>query len=446
VIAALPLEINSICARLAEVLAGSAWKGLVLVTCVALLLRCMPQFGAAVRSVVWTAVLLLVLLLPFACFPVVTRAAGSDGVVHASVGWSVAIVAVWGLFSLLRMLQLAGSALRLRAIARRATEVEASGPIAALLAKSPRRVTLAVSCDVSRPSVAGFFRPRILLPPGLLQELSHDELQHVVLHELEHLRRRDDWTNLLQKVGLALFPLHPALLWLDYRLCRERELACDDGVLRTTHARKAYAACLARLAEDSMMRRGLTLALGLLGVSKRRSDLSQRVHRILRTPTESMGRTQMRLATAAVLAGLAGGTLLLARSPRLISFGSVSEPAMTAALTQPAMAAVPAPVQAAHMVATRVVVPRSAVTPRHVEPHLVKVFAARRSRASLREVALVAPTPAPDPYFVLTAWHEQPMEVPRLTLAIAAEDRLPQVSQTAYAAVPVRGGWLLIQL
>ena len=56
-----------------------------------------------------------------------------------------------------------------------------------------------------------------------------------------------DSIHLLQKLGLALFPLHPALFWLDRRLCRERELACDDGVLRATQARKAYAACLARL-------------------------------------------------------------------------------------------------------------------------------------------------------------------------------------------------------
>ena len=49
-----------------------------------------------------------------------------------------------------------------------------------------------------------------------------------MLHEAGHLRRRDDWMNLLQKVGLVLLPLNPVLMWIERRLCLERELACDE--------------------------------------------------------------------------------------------------------------------------------------------------------------------------------------------------------------------------
>jgi beta-lactamase regulating signal transducer with metallopeptidase domain len=66
--------------------------------------------------------------------------------------------------------------------------------------------------------VFGFLHPRILIPPALLERLTSPELQQVVLHEMEHLRRRDDWTNLLQKMGLVLFPLNPVLLWVERRL------------------------------------------------------------------------------------------------------------------------------------------------------------------------------------------------------------------------------------
>ena len=59
------------------------------------------------------------------------------------------------------------------------------------------------------------------------------------MHEMEHLRRGDDWTNLLQKAGLVFFPLNPASFWVERRLCAERELACDDCVLRSSGARKA---------------------------------------------------------------------------------------------------------------------------------------------------------------------------------------------------------------
>ena len=64
---------------------------------------------------------------------------------------------------------------------------------------------------------------------------------------MEHLRRADDWTNLLQKLGLVLFPLNPVLLWVEHRLCAERELACDDRVVSSIAGRKAYALCLTHL-------------------------------------------------------------------------------------------------------------------------------------------------------------------------------------------------------
>ena len=77
----------------------------------------------------------------------------------------------------------------------------------------------------------GFFKPRILIPDWLFARLTSGELEQIVLHEAEHLRRRDDWTNLFQKLCLVFFPLNPALMWIEHRLCREREMACDDGVI-----------------------------------------------------------------------------------------------------------------------------------------------------------------------------------------------------------------------
>ena len=161
--------------------------------------------------------------------------------------------------------------------------------IAGLLADAPRRAAeLCVSDEVARPSVLGFFRPRILVPPALVEALTPQELQQVVLHEMEHLRRGDDWTNLLQKIGLVFFPLNPVLLWVERRLCAERELACDDRVVRSSAGRKAYALCLTRMAEFSILRRSFSLVLGLW---ERRPELVRRVQRIISQPVRSMGRT-----------------------------------------------------------------------------------------------------------------------------------------------------------
>ena len=125
----------------------------------------------------------------------------------------------------------------------------------------------------------GFLAPRILIPEWLFARLTPGELEQVVLHEAEHLRRRDDWTNLLQKLSLVLFPLNPALAWMERRLCREREMACDEGVVRRTQAPRAYAACLTSLAERGLQRRVQALSLGAF---ERRPELVHRVHSILR--------------------------------------------------------------------------------------------------------------------------------------------------------------------
>ncbi len=89
-----------------------------------------------------------------------------------------------------------------------------------------RRAELCVSDEVDRPTVIGFFAPKILIPTWLVEKLTATELEQIVLHEAGHLGRADDWMNLLQKIALVVFPLNPALAWVERRLCFERELAC----------------------------------------------------------------------------------------------------------------------------------------------------------------------------------------------------------------------------
>ena len=179
-----------------------------------------------------------------------------------------------------------------------------------------RRVELCTSDEVDRPTVIGFFAPKILIPAWLLEKLTPAELEQIVLHESGHLGRADDWMNLLQKVALVVFPLNPALAWVERRLCFERELACDERVLRATGAPKAYAACLATLAEYRLGRRGLALAIGVLG---RESELGQRVGRILRRGAQ-MKPWHAKLVLGGAMLGLVVAATGLERCPQLVGF------------------------------------------------------------------------------------------------------------------------------
>ncbi len=314
------------------------WQGIALAATAALALRLVPRTTATVRFLLWTAVLLGAALLPFLHVPATSHGAATHAqaasLLHLSRSWSIGIAALWLAFTLFRLAQLASQCVRLRALWSNATPTPAAPEIATLLATVPlRHVELCLSVEVDRPSVIGFLAPRILIPEWLFSQLSAPELFQIVLHEVEHLRRADDWLNLLQKLSLALFPLNPALVWIERRLCSERELACDDGVLRVTLAPRVYATCLATLAERrlhyrSAHRSGLSLALGALGALGR-SELSRRVYSILnRQPSPSRART--RAVTAMLAVGLAGCAAELARSPQLVSF---TAPAQQSAAT-----------------------------------------------------------------------------------------------------------------
>lgn len=94
-----------------------------------------------------------------------------------------------------------------------------------------RRVAVFETSAIAAPAVWGWFRPRLLVPPGLAAELSPSQLSWIVLHELLHVRRGDVWVATLQRLVQAVYFFHP-VAWLANRLVDvHREYACDDAAL-----------------------------------------------------------------------------------------------------------------------------------------------------------------------------------------------------------------------
>jgi beta-lactamase regulating signal transducer with metallopeptidase domain len=441
---------------------SAIWEGTVLVAFVALCLRLLPGLSAAARSAIWMSVFLLLVLLHVlpempGHWAVTNHVMGS---LHASplqldLRWSFVLAGLWAALSLWRGTQLTVSAIRLHRMANRATPVAADAEVRALLEQRDehgrirRPAMLCTSNEVERPSVFGFFRPRILVPPELLESLSPQELRQVVVHEMEHLRRADDWTNLLQKVGLALFPLNPALLWVERRLCAERELACDDRVLRSSvsgDGRKAYALCLTRLAEYSMLHRGLTL---VLGAWERRPELARRVHRILRRPARPMGSGRALLASASLVAGALACALALARSPQLVSFAAPAQASLNAHVAEARSLPSPSPeLRETNLRATGgsvQLVKAVAVMPQRPSQSSDRAKPIHSS-ASKRSAA---PRPAQNQqaWVVLTSWEED-AAAPQVVFAVApvAQGSTPNIQPASYAVVRLADGWLVLKI
>jgi beta-lactamase regulating signal transducer with metallopeptidase domain len=106
---------------------------------------------------------------------------------------------------------------------------------------------LLVSPIVEQPGVFGVLNPVVLLPQGLADRLSDEELETVLLHELVHVRRRDNLIGHLHMALCCLFWFYPVAWLVDRRLLVERERACDDEVLGLSLAPGVYVSSLLKV-------------------------------------------------------------------------------------------------------------------------------------------------------------------------------------------------------
>jgi len=242
-----------------------------------------------------------------------------------------ALAIVWVMFSFVLLVRLAAGYCVLRSLKSSATSASPDWHLrfSRLCATHGigRQPQLLVSSHVCGPMSLGFFRPTIVIPCTLLETLSPAELEQIVLHELAHLHRRDDWSNLAQKLIEAVLPIQPAVYWLGYQMSLAREMACDDWVIAATGMPRPYAAALTKVAELSQWQRAGILAAGAAG---NRSQLFRRVRQMLdRTRNAAPKLTVVPLASA--LAVVVGLTCLSARAPQLIAFAQSVAPASSPA-------------------------------------------------------------------------------------------------------------------
>ncbi len=319
--------LNAMAQSSAERLVNSTVEGAILALLVWLVLRLLPRQNAGTRFSLWMAALLSIATLPLAEALARVDRPITSVVSHTALtmpaAWGTAIFLLWALIASLLLTRVLVGVWQLGRLRRSAEEIDLASldPLSRqTLAEFQqyRKAALCVSGRVSVPTAVGLFRAAVVLPRWVLSELSAADLNSVLVHELAHLRRRDDWTNLLQKLVHAVFFFHPAIWWIESRLSLEREMACDEHVLTNTEDPRAYAECLVSLAEKGFLHRAALLAQGAV---HRVRECSIRVTRIL-----ANGRPRTAHASRMALLSAASGSVLLlatfAQAPNLVSFRS----------------------------------------------------------------------------------------------------------------------------
>ncbi|MCR2051151.1 M56 family metallopeptidase [Acetatifactor muris] len=90
------------------------------------------------------------------------------------------------------------------------------------------RVELSRNSLIASPMMIGFFRPRIILPVG---ELEDKELSYIFVHELIHYKQRDMFYKWLIQIVVCAHWFNPFVYLLEREVNKSCELSCDEIVL-----------------------------------------------------------------------------------------------------------------------------------------------------------------------------------------------------------------------
>lgn len=223
------------------------------------------------------------------------------------------IAACWVLGMALLLLKTFGGVLRVRVLQQKAAahcETKGMASFHRLAARAGvADVPILESGLVSIPTVAGWFKPVVLLPQGVLEKVGRPMLDALVAHEFAHIRRHDSVMNLLQAVIENLLFFHPAMWWVSRNVRAEREACCDDAAVAICGDTLIYVRALSQAEQ-------FRCSLPVIALSS--SPLLQRIRRLTEMRISKMNRITafgITLLAVSFIVATAAGSILLATIP-----------------------------------------------------------------------------------------------------------------------------------
>jgi hypothetical protein len=138
-----------------------------------------------------------------------------------------------------------------------------------------KQMEILLSRSSLEPGIFGVMRPVLVWPHGISERLDDAHLEAILVHELCHVRRRDNLAAAMHMLVEAVFWFHPLVWWMGARLVEERECACDEEVVELGSERQVYAEGILKVCKFCV---GSPLAF-VSGVTG--ADLKKRIVRIM---------------------------------------------------------------------------------------------------------------------------------------------------------------------
>lgn len=114
--------------------------------------------------------------------------------------------------------------------------------------KLSRNIQVRQLDTIGSPFTYGIFKPVILLPKAI-DYSEHDSLEHILTHELKHIKRFDILKKWLLAIVLWIYWFNPLVVLMYILANRDIELSCDEAVIKQlgVDERSAYAMSLINL-------------------------------------------------------------------------------------------------------------------------------------------------------------------------------------------------------
>lgn len=123
-----------------------------------------------------------------------------------------------------------------------------------------RKVQVWCSAHIQSPVTFGFFKPVILLPVALVNQLNMQQTESLIVHELTHIRNNDYLFNWLLLVMDAIFFFNPFVKIAVQKIKKEREKSCDVQVLQFNYPAITYAEALLFVARQQQTKAAVVVA------------------------------------------------------------------------------------------------------------------------------------------------------------------------------------------
>ncbi len=189
----------------------------------------------------------------------------------------------------------------LRAWLRMRSAVRSASPIETHHGLDCNGLRVMGSSHLVEPCVFGILKPVLLVPNGIVEHLTPEQLEAIFLHEFCHVRRRDNLSAAFHMVVETVLWFYPLTYWIGRRLMDARETACDEEVLRLLPQPAIYAQGILEVCRFGV-RQAPVCAAGVAG-----PNLKKRIEAIMQCRTVRRLDLGRKLFLAAALSAAIGG-------------------------------------------------------------------------------------------------------------------------------------------